>query len=167
MASCYKLSVRHGRKRCNYFCSRRIMQLPAGTGKTFIGYKLLEMLMKKSRVLVLTYKNHALDDFLQHCVEGQYTDQMARIGRNSTDSAELQACNLRSIKKKLSFCMCSRRSRTLPQRTCARTYFSPRQGLTGFWRLVFLRIRETDSEVVTVGMPRRTSQLGQYFGFGP
>ena len=66
-----------------------------------MGYKLLQMLVKKSRVLVLTYKNHALDDFLQHCVEGQYTKTMARVGRNSADSAELQACNLRSLKKKL------------------------------------------------------------------
>lgn len=50
---------------------------------------------------MLTYKNHALDDFLQHCVEGQYTKTMARVGRNSADSAELQACNLRSLRKKL------------------------------------------------------------------
>ena len=49
---------------------------------------------------MLTYKNHALDDFLQHCVEGQYTKTMARVGRNSADSAELQACNLKSLRKK-------------------------------------------------------------------
>ena len=41
--------------------------LLAGTGKTFIGYKLLRMLVGKSRILVLTYKNDALDGFLEPC----------------------------------------------------------------------------------------------------
>ena len=68
-----------------------------GTGKTFIGFKLLQLLLPQSRALVMTYKNHALDDFLQHCVEAGYTDQMARIGgRSNEDSQELQACNLRT-----------------------------------------------------------------------
>ncbi|CAJ1404526.1 unnamed protein product [Effrenium voratum] len=82
-------------------CRLALIQGPPGTGKTFIGFKLLQLLLPQSRALVMTYKNHALDDFLQHCVEAGYTDQLARIGgRSNEDSQELQACNLRSLKRK-------------------------------------------------------------------
>ena len=60
-----------------------------------------------SKVLVLTYKNQvpgrtgarhgqaeALDDFLSHMIDAGYSSSIARIGRSS-DSQELQRCNLR------------------------------------------------------------------------
>ena len=43
---------------------------------------------------MMTYKNHALDDFLQHCVEGGFTEKMVRVGKSSVESSELQARNL-------------------------------------------------------------------------
>eukprot|EP00435_Cladocopium_sp_Y103_P053980 s593_g17.t1 len=83
-------------------CRVALIQGPPGTGKTFIGCKLLQMFLPQSRVLVLTYKNHALDDFLQHCIDAGYVEDVARIGGRSTaDSQELQSANLRSMKKKI------------------------------------------------------------------
>ncbi|CAK8999471.1 NFX1-type zinc finger-containing protein 1 [Durusdinium trenchii] len=83
-------------------CRVALIQGPPGTGKTFIGCKLLQMFLPNSRVLVLTYKNHALDDFLQHCLQAGYVDTVARVGgRSNDDSQELQSCNLRSLRKKL------------------------------------------------------------------
>eukprot|EP00439_Symbiodinium_sp_Y106_P009193 s3245_g1.t1 len=63
-------------------CRVSLIQGPPGTGKTFIGYKLLRMLVGKSRILVLTYKNDALDGFLEPCRKDLGEHQVARIGRN-------------------------------------------------------------------------------------
>ena len=47
-----------------------IIQGPPGCGKTFIGIQMLRLLLslsslKEPKILVLTYKNHALDEFLK------------------------------------------------------------------------------------------------------
>ena len=47
-----------------------IIQGPPGCGKTFIGIQMLRLLLslsslKDPKILVLTYKNHALDEFLK------------------------------------------------------------------------------------------------------
>jgi hypothetical protein len=45
--------------------------LREGTGKTFVGVKLVETLLLSkcpTPILILSYKNHALDEFLKHLV---------------------------------------------------------------------------------------------------
>ena len=42
-----------------------------GTGKTFVGVKLIEAMLKSecsTPILILSYKNHSLDEFLKHLV---------------------------------------------------------------------------------------------------
>jgi superfamily II DNA or RNA helicase len=48
-----------------------IVQGPPGTGKTFIGVKLVQAFLAtrtQTPILVVTFKNHALDEFLKHLV---------------------------------------------------------------------------------------------------
>ena len=78
-----------------------LVQGPPGTGKTFIGIKLLLALLTLSTVpdkpiLVVTYKNHALDEFLKDVVHVVKRDQVIRIGGRSQDP-ELAECNMANI----------------------------------------------------------------------
>ena len=75
-----------------------IIQGPPGTGKTFIGVKLVQALLKmnsKTPFLVVTYKNHALDEFLKHLVSSGIVaiDDVVRIGGRSKE-AMLNECNI-------------------------------------------------------------------------
>ena len=81
-----------------------IIQGPPGTGKTFIGLKLVQLLLSASKgiklpILVLTYKNHVLDEFLKalYLIYPSQGD-IIRIGGRSAEP-ELEACNLNSLKK--------------------------------------------------------------------
>ena len=61
-----------------------IIQGPPGTGKTFIGVQLVKLIMSISSrprrpILVLTYKNHALDEFLKEMVR-IYPRGLVRVG---------------------------------------------------------------------------------------
>ena len=80
-----------------------IIQGPPGTGKTFIGVKIVEALIvlnKSFPILVLTYKNHALDEFLKHLIERRVvsSNQVVRIGGRSKESS-LNECNLGELIK--------------------------------------------------------------------
>merc|ERR1712155_143828 len=78
-----------------------IIQGPPGCGKTFIGLKFVELLMSftpppKFPILVLTYKNHALDEFLKSSLE--FTTDIVRIGGRSKEPI-LTGYNLNELKK--------------------------------------------------------------------
>ncbi len=79
-----------------------IVQGPPGTGKTFIGVKALAALLSlstipESPILVLTYKNHALDEFLM-AVMDQVTDKVVRVGGQSKEP-QLEECNIKVLKR--------------------------------------------------------------------
>ncbi len=79
-----------------------LIQGPPGCGKTFIGIQLVQLLfsittLPSSPILVLTYKNHALDEFLKEMVK-LYPDDVVRVGGRSKEPT-LEACNLNEIKK--------------------------------------------------------------------
>ncbi len=68
-----------------YACETKlaIIQGPPGCGKTYIGVKLAQFLMTilaDQPILVLTYKNHALDEFLKHMIPICGLDNLIRIG---------------------------------------------------------------------------------------
>ena len=62
-----------------------VIQGPPGTGKSFVGRELACMILQQidGPVLVLTYKNHALDEFLEGCVERVGLEAIARLGSRS------------------------------------------------------------------------------------
>jgi hypothetical protein len=73
------------------------IQGPPGTGKTFIGINLVRSILgmtsrPKGPILVLTYKNHALDEFLKGLLQ-YFPDDVIRIGGRSKEP-EIEACNL-------------------------------------------------------------------------
>ena len=79
-----------------------IIQGPPGTGKTFIGVKLTLLLLSLSSkprgpILMLTYKNHALDEFLKALIN-EGCKNVVRVGGGSKDP-ELHAYNLASLEK--------------------------------------------------------------------
>lgn len=83
-----------------------IIQGPPGTGKTFIGVKLVQLLLSLSSkpsgpILVLTYKNHALDEFLKALIEVGIKN-VARVGGGSKEAAidEVNVKNLERGKRK-------------------------------------------------------------------
>ncbi|KAL7780330.1 hypothetical protein CFE70_010352 [Pyrenophora teres f. teres 0-1] len=64
-----------------------LIQGPPGTGKSFIGALIAKIMHDHSRekILVLTYTNHALDQFLEDLLEaGIPADSMVRLGSKST-----------------------------------------------------------------------------------
>ena len=78
---------------------------PPGCGKTFIGVKIVQLLLSLSPelekpILLLTYKNHALDEFLKHMLDFCDKDDLVRIGGRSK-MPELESCNLQSIMKSM------------------------------------------------------------------
>ena len=81
-----------------------IIQGPPGTGKTFIGVKLVQLLLSLSTkpsgpILVLTYKNHALDEFLKALINAGIEDA-ARVGGGSKDGA-INEYNLNNLERKV------------------------------------------------------------------
>ena len=79
-----------------------IIQGPPGTGKTFIGTKLVRLLLSCDElpcgpILVLTYKNHALDDFLRGLLEDNITN-IIRVGGRS-QAGHLDKYNMKEVKK--------------------------------------------------------------------
>ena len=78
-----------------------VIQGPPGTGKTYIGIKLVQQILSstslKLPILVLTYKNHALDEFLKEVIElRQY--EVVRVGGRSQDPI-LEEHNLQKLRK--------------------------------------------------------------------
>ena len=83
---------------------RRIscVQGPPGTGKTFIGIHIVRTILDsefrpESPILVLTYKNHALDEFLKE-LQKYYPDDVVRVGGRSKDP-DLEQINMNERKK--------------------------------------------------------------------
>ena len=76
---------------------------PPGCGKTFIGVKIAQLLLSLSPklekpILLLTYKNHALDEFLKHMLGFCTKRDIVRIGGRSKEP-ELEECNLKNIQR--------------------------------------------------------------------
>ncbi|KAM0232316.1 hypothetical protein ACHAP5_010746 [Fusarium lateritium] len=68
-----------------------LIQGPPGTGKSFLGALILLTILRltNSRVLVLSYTNHALDQFLEDLMDiGVSPDQMVRLGSKSTEATK-------------------------------------------------------------------------------
>ncbi|KAK7426670.1 hypothetical protein QQZ08_006848 [Neonectria magnoliae] len=68
-----------------------LIQGPPGTGKSFIGALVVLVLLHFTdyRVLLLTYTNHATDQFLEDLMEiGVKSDSMVRLGAKSTAATE-------------------------------------------------------------------------------
>ena len=89
-----------------YYIILNIFKGPPGCGKTFIGVKIVQLLLSLSPrlekpILLLTYKNHALDEFLKHMLGFCQKDDVVRIGSRSKEP-ELESCNLQSIMRSLS-----------------------------------------------------------------
>jgi len=83
-----------------------IIQGPPGTGKTFIGVKIVELLLStstplQSPVLILTYKNHSLDEFLKEMIK-RFPHSVARVGGRSQEK-ELSSCTLNELKRSKEF----------------------------------------------------------------
>ena len=97
-----------------------IIQGPPGTGKTYIGLKVVQVLLENSHVwnttasdenspiLVVCYTNHALDQFLEGLLKFVRRG-MVRVGGRS-NSKILEPFFLRQLRNR------SRESRTVPQR---------------------------------------------------
>jgi FtsZ-binding cell division protein ZapB len=92
-----------------------LIQGPPGTGKTFIGVKLVQLLIKnkhlwwnvpdhrKKPILMICYTNHALDQFLEMCVkECKLTSGVVRVGGRSK-SESLKPFFLSTLKFGASF----------------------------------------------------------------
>ena len=78
---------------------------PPGCGKTFIGVKIVQLLLSlrpklNKPILLLTYKNHALDEFLKHVLKFCEEGDLVRIGGRSKEP-DLEPCNLQSIMKSM------------------------------------------------------------------
>ena len=80
-----------------------LIQGPPGTGKTYIGLKIVNVLLKnfhnlklKEPILIVCYTNHALDQFLEGI--SQFTEQLVRVGGRSK-SEILSKYNLINWKK--------------------------------------------------------------------
>ena len=74
---------------------------PPGCGKTFIGVKIVQLLLSllpklDKPILLLTYKNHALDEFLKHMLGFCDKDDVVRIGGRSKEP-DLEECNLKNV----------------------------------------------------------------------
>jgi len=90
-----------------------LIQGPPGTGKTFIGLKIVEVLLANERVwnpmncmapiLIVCYTNHALDQFLEGILEqtpiGSGSGRLIRIGGQSK-CEKLKSFQLEAIKNK-------------------------------------------------------------------
>ena len=84
--------------------TRRIVciQGPPGTGKTFLGIHIVRSILSmdtcpRNPILVLTYKNHALDEFLKELLK-HFPEHVVRVGGRCKE-ADLEKRNLTEIKK--------------------------------------------------------------------
>uniref|UniRef100_A0A7M6DR67 Poly [ADP-ribose] polymerase n=2 Tax=Clytia hemisphaerica TaxID=252671 RepID=A0A7M6DR67_9CNID len=80
-----------------------IIQGPPGCGKTFIGVQMVRLLLSlsslhKPKIFVLTYKNHALDEFLKGISKYVGLSKLVRIGGRCKDPA-LENITLRKLRK--------------------------------------------------------------------
>ncbi len=79
-----------------------IIQGPPGCGKTFLGVKIMQTILKTSDrpMLVLTYKNHALDEFLKLASDlpNCGLEDIVRIGSRSSEPI-LEQCSLSLLTK--------------------------------------------------------------------
>jgi hypothetical protein len=87
------------------------IQGPPGTGKTYVGLKIVQLLLKnsdyweadQSPILVVCFTNHALDQFLEGIIDmcKLSPGQLVRVGgRSSSENKTLQACGLFDVKKR-------------------------------------------------------------------
>ncbi|KAM3965335.1 NFX1-type zinc finger-containing protein 1-like [Aphomia sociella] len=76
-----------------------VIQGPPGTGKTYLGVKIAETFLQnlRSKILVICYTNHALDQFLEHILK--YTRSIVRIGGQSANKT-LENFNIKEIRKR-------------------------------------------------------------------
>ena len=77
-----------------------IIQGPPGTGKTLIGFRLAQLLLSVSSlpdgpILVLSYKNHALNEFLAGCCTFCSDNEVVRVGGQKE---KLRNTNVRRLK---------------------------------------------------------------------
>ncbi|CAF1087216.1 unnamed protein product, partial [Brachionus calyciflorus] len=90
-----------------------LIQGPPGTGKTFLGVKIIQLLLhnkhswwnrgreKHKPILMICYTNHALDQFLEYCIhECNLTQGIVRVGGRSK-SEDLEPFLLKNIKADL------------------------------------------------------------------
>uniref|UniRef100_A0A8D0HP35 NFX1-type zinc finger-containing protein 1 n=1 Tax=Sphenodon punctatus TaxID=8508 RepID=A0A8D0HP35_SPHPU len=83
-----------------------LIQGPPGTGKTFIGLKILEILLRNQEsqreerkpFLVVCYTNHALDQFLEGILRFQRSG-VVRIGGRSKNE-KVMSCSLRNLRQR-------------------------------------------------------------------
>lgn len=67
------------------------MQGPPGTGKTHVGVKLLQLFLslsslpKDKSILIMAYRNGALNQFLKKCLEFCDKKYVIRVGEHSSD----------------------------------------------------------------------------------
>lgn len=76
-----------------------LIQGPPGTGKTFIGLKLIEMMIKlnpKDKILIVCVTNHVLDELLKGI--SKFTQRIVRFG-NQSKNEELDCFNARELAK--------------------------------------------------------------------
>ncbi|KAI0480764.1 hypothetical protein GGR56DRAFT_664259 [Xylariaceae sp. FL0804] len=82
-----------------------LIQGPPGTGKSFLGEKLVKVLLSNKRkadlgpILCVSYTNHALDQLLEHLLEDGIK-QIIRIGSRSKVE-KLENLNLRMVSQKV------------------------------------------------------------------
>ncbi|KAL8365909.1 hypothetical protein RB595_004608 [Gaeumannomyces hyphopodioides] len=85
-----------------------LLQGPPGTGKSYLGVKLLQVLLacKQSAdlgpIVVICYTNHALDQFLEH-LRAVGINGIIRIGGRSR-SKDLDDCNLAEVSRRTPKC---------------------------------------------------------------
>ncbi|GJJ08048.1 hypothetical protein Clacol_002255 [Clathrus columnatus] len=64
-----------------------LIQGPPGTGKSYIGRKILDVLIKSKiqPIILIAYTNHALDHMLTSVLDEKITEKIARLGSRSSD----------------------------------------------------------------------------------
>ena len=89
-----------------------VIQGPPGTGKTFVGLKIVQLLLENRRhwnaddspILVVCFTNHALDQFLEGIIDACHLrgGELVRVGgRSSSDNPTLKASSVFNVKKEL------------------------------------------------------------------
>ena len=83
-----------------------IIQGPPGTGKTFVGVRIVRLLSSLSTsdtegpILVMTYKNRALDDFLTDCLS-IWPEGVARLGGTAQPGSLLEHRHINMLVKSM------------------------------------------------------------------